>query len=335
MALMEGNAMETSSRGSSSSSRSIKSTSNNNYVAISEYRAALSGIENRLHQIQNEGFKNHHDGSLTTTAHNDSNNNDDSCGIEIIDLLEKAKESLTKHLARIVRPLDNQEYNAMIRIDDCDENGDDDLADAFLDDDFDPQENDDCEDEHNYEQDFDAEDLIDQDAVLRVTKLRDEVRAASQQLALYRDSVTLKALELADQQIRLVTTSTTEEATTTVTMGQQGDHHDEGQEQDREYNTEHPTVERLREEFATATSPNAEITQLLTDRLNQLTRNLNSLDLESPAQLLQETLDTVEMVQQEPLSQTERAIRSRNNEGMQFSNRVVEDPVERLNNFLG
>jgi hypothetical protein len=53
---------------------------------------------------------------------------------------------------------------------------------------------------------------MDQDAVLRLTKLCDEVRLASQQLALYRDSATLKALELADQHIRLVTT------TTTVTM---------------------------------------------------------------------------------------------------------------------
>ena len=66
--------------------------------------------------------------SLTTTAPvaflfkklKKKNNNDNSCGTESMDLLETANESLTKHLARIVQPLvDNEDYNAMIRNDDC------------------------------------------------------------------------------------------------------------------------------------------------------------------------------------------------------------------------
>lgn len=304
---------------------------NNNYVAMSEYRAALTGIENRIHQIQ-EGYKNRDGGYANSNGdfhkhdvdNNDNSNADDD---ELYGtLLETTKESLKKHLERIVRPLDNEEYNAMLRIESEDTNVDPialDFDNDNLDQDIDANEL----DIENTQEDFDPDELIDQDAVLRVTKLREEIRLASEQLALYRDSVTLKALQLADQQIRL-TTSTTQDSTVDTIMPME-----EGGEQQQSFSKR--TVEDLREEFASATEPNAEITQLLTDRLNQLTQNLNTLDLESPAQLLQETLDTVELVQQEPLSQTERAIKSRDNEGMHFSNKVVEDPLERLNLFLG
>ncbi|KAI2496034.1 hypothetical protein MHU86_18455 [Fragilaria crotonensis] len=305
---------------------------NNNYVAMSEYRAALSGIENRIHQIL-EGYKNR-EGCYANSngdfhGHDlDDNDNSNADDDELYGtLLETTKESLKKHLDRIVQPLDNEEYNAMLRVEFEDSNVDP-VALDFDNDDLDQDIDENELDIENTQEDFDPDELIDQDAVLRVTKLREEIRLASEHLALYRDSVTLKALQLADQQIRLTTTTTQESTVDTIMPMEEG-----GEHQQQSFSKR--TVEELREEFASATEPNAEITQLLTDRLNQLTQNLNTLDLESPAQLLQETLDTVELVQQEPLSQTERAIKSRDNEGMHFSNKVVEDPLERLNLFLG
>ncbi len=300
---------------------------NNNYVAISDYRAALSGIENRFHQIQ-EGFKTRDACEENLNGHelvnSDTNNNGEVYGT----LLETTKESLQKHLERIVRPMDNEEYNAMLRIESDysnDDAADNDANSDLDDDDYDLDHQDNDENKLDTKDAFDPDELLDQDAVLRVTKLREEIRLASEQLALYRDSVTIKALQLAEQQIRRTTTTQDDAAGTPIPIDDQ---------QRKQHHLER-TVEDLREEFASAPNPNAEMTQLLTDRLNQLTQNLNTLDLESPAQLLQETLDTVELVQHEPLSQTERAIRSRDNEGMQFSHKVVEDPVERLNLFLG
>ena len=289
--------------GSSSSSGNPESRNGNNYVAMSDYRAALSGIENRLHDI---GERLERDQGLASGT-----------------LFDATKESLVRNLARIVQPLENDQYY-QVQNQGKDDVEDDDDASSAQDDD-----NDDDLDEVNSPESnmtdpvIDEDDLIDTDAVLRVTKLRAEIRLASHQLALYRDSVTEKALRLADQEMRLAH----------AMSGVASDFQDEPQQQAT-------SVTQLREDFAAVIQQTQQPSQegeetTLADHLQQLTSNLNQLDLETPAQALQETLETVETTQHEPLSQTERAIRSRNNEGMHFSHRVIEDPVERLNLFLG
>jgi hypothetical protein len=290
---------------SSSSSGNPESRNGNNYVAMSDYRAALSGIENRLHDI---GERLERDQGLASGT-----------------LFDATKESLVRNLTRIVQPLENDQYYQVQNQNKNDVEDDDGASSAQDDDNDDDLDDDDDNSPESNMTDpvIDEDDLIDTDAVLRVTKLRAEIRLASHQLALYRDSVTEKALRLADQEMRLAH----------AMSGVASDFQDEPQQQAT-------SVTQLREDFAAVIQQKQQPSQegeetTLADHLQQLTSNLNQLDLETPAQALQETLETVETTQQEPLSQTERAIRSRNNEGMHFSHRVIEDPVERLNLFLG
>ena len=265
------------------------SSKNNNLVAATVYRAALSGIENRFQEL-----KERH-------------------GLESVTLLEKTQESLIKHLDRIVQPIHNDDndyndYNELLRRND-EEQEDDEEEEEELDDD----EEDVDEDEE------DLEELIDDDAVQRVTKIRDEVRKASEQLAKYRDSVTMKAMELADKEIR---TSTNPPAFGEMVLD----------------------LVELRENFATTkTNDNNGGDNTLKQNLTQLTNDLMTMEFETTAQTLQETIDTVDNDYQQqhddeqPLSQTERAIRSRTNEGTSSHEtaKVSVDPLERLASFLG
>lgn len=301
--------------------QSDTTTTKNNYVAISDYRAALNGIENRFHDIAErlEG----RDQELAYAT-----------------LLDATRESLIHNLDRIVQPLEHDDYHQILNPnqndDDDDQDNDDDSVDTAALDDNEDDPDDDDEDDDNItfasssrnDRVIDEDDLIDTDAVRRVTQLRSEIRVASHQLAVFRDAVTEKALQLADQEMRLA------HAASGVTV----DFQDESHQPDQEI----ISVSQLREDFAAVIQqtqqqplhPDGEGTTLY-DHLQQLTNNLNQLDLETPAQALQETLETVETTQQEPLSQTERAIRSRTNEGMHFSHQMIEDPVERFNLFLG
>ena len=267
------------------------SSKNNNLVAATIYRAALSGIENRFQEL-----KERH-------------------GLESVTLLEKTQESLIKHLDRIVQPIHNDDndyndYNELLRRNDDDEEQEEDEEDL--------EEELDEEDVEQDDEEEDLEELIDDDAVQRVTKLRDEIRKASEQLAKYRDSVTMKAMELADKEIR--TTSTTAFGEMVLDL-----------------------VE-LRENFATTKTNDNNDNTTLKQNLTQLTNDLMTMEFETTVQTLQETIDTVDNDyqqqhddDQQPLSQTERAIRSRTNDGTSSheTTKVSVDPVERLASFLG
>jgi hypothetical protein len=275
------------------------SSKKNNLVAATEYRAALSGIENRFHEISVELKERH--------------------GLESGTLFEKTQQSLIKHLDRIVQPIHNDndndnedynDYNELLRRNDDDEEQEEDEEDL--------EEELDEEDVEQDDEEEDLEELIDDDAVQRVTKLRDEIRKASEQLAKYRDSVTMKAMELADKEIR--TTSTTAFGEMVLDL-----------------------VE-LRENFATTKTNDNNDNTTLKQNLTQLTNDLMTMEFETTVQTLQETIDTVDNDyqqqhddDQQPLSQTERAIRSRTNDGTSSheTTKVSVDPVERLASFLG
>ena len=269
---------------------------NNNFVAVGDLSAALTAIDNQFQKIHER------------IEHRD----DLACGT----IFEKTRISLKTNLERILQPLENEDYNAIFRkqypvqkdIDEEIKNKNNHYDDDDDDTDIDQQGSNEKEGQNENYSEFDPDELIDHEALSRVTKLRAEIRLASKQLALYRDSVTLKALKLADHQIRV-----TQSVVKT--------------------NPTQSTVAILREEFETVTPPIA--TQQLADCILHLTEHIHSLDLESPAQLLQETLATVEKAQLEPLSQTELAIQARNHERNTFGNKVFEDPIERLNFFLG
>ena len=102
------------------------------------------------------------------------------------------QESLVRNLTRIVQP-DNRWKTTSITMfqnqsknDVDDDDGTSDSQDDDNDDDHDNDEDDNNSPEsHMNDPVIDEYDLIDTDAVLRVTKLRAEIRLASHQLALY------------------------------------------------------------------------------------------------------------------------------------------------------
>lgn len=158
------------------------------------------------------------------------------------------------------------------------------------------EEDSEIEEEESEEEEVDEEALVDELAVERVRQLRQEVRDASVELATLAESVTDTAVALAEQEIDLV------RGNISVPPA--------------------PSVE-----------PNAPGPVL--DSLVSLTASLEKLDLPKASQMLEDTIGTVERsFQPEQLSQTERAIRSRSNEGRVHHSNENEPPEQRLASFL-
>jgi hypothetical protein len=295
--------------GSSVRMNEINTDKKNNYsnlVAISDYQAALRGIEN----VPIPGDEHWDDAEKK--------------------LFQQTKESLAKNLTRCVRPIADEEYYLIMNrnlISQDDDSTDDSSATDNDDDDNDDMDKDVA---NHYEKDgfcpntgqsseeYDEVDYIDYDAVARVTQLRAEVRYVSHKLAQYRDRVTQKAMSLGDPRIRLEEELQYPEAAPLQTQ--------QVQESLRRAPTDEDASHAIRERFVNI--------------IQQVTDHLKEYDLEPPTKALQETLNTVEVSQMEPLSQIERTIRSRDGNDKEhkfvlWDTSSCDDPMERLNQLFG
>jgi hypothetical protein len=163
------------------------------------------------------------------------------------------------------------------------------------------------------DKEYDEADYIDYDAIARVTQLRAEARHVAHKLAQYREQVIQKIMSLGDPRIRLEEKFQCPEEAPLRTQ-----------------NIQNSLLRAITNEDISHVNQ-----QRFLDLIQQITNHITEYDLESPTKALQETLDTVEVSQMEPLSQTERAIRSRpsqddENKFLSWNASACDDAMERL-----
>jgi hypothetical protein len=210
------------------------------------------------------------------------------------ELLEHAHDSLKKHLNHVVQPIDDALFNEKTTTDFVQE------IEVQYDDDIDDSDDDD-DDQDDADEPIDDDELIDAEAKERARQLRDEVRSASMNLTQYKDSITKKADELWMKEDY----SAAEMQTAMMALG-------------------HKNIADMKYAFRgktkDATSKSVAVLEMVAN-LQKLTKRLTQMDLDKPMDALEETVDTVEQgiadatAEPEQMSQTEKAIKSRTNEG--------------------
>lgn len=316
--------------------------SKNNIVAESELQSALKGIENRLGEIQSANgwnkIKNNESATAASTGDNtnvdttDPNKeNGNDAGVEnnandeqnlvmnaetqasLNELLSQAEQSLPEHIRRIVQPVSDEEFHAHVRRNqtDQDDDGDDDIDDASM--------SDSSEEEESDEEVYDEDELIDHAAVVRARQLRSQVRETADRVQKLRDSATNRAISLARQEVELEVTKVGDQSTATEKF--------DPSEFEAKFHTAllDPT---------TATTKNLKL-QEMEKTLQALYSALEGMDIALPESMetLQETIETIEKsirkdAEGQIMSQTERAIISRDNEGNSSSGGGVLSQIE-------
>jgi len=221
-------------------------------------------------------------------------------------LLVKAQESLFNRVERLVEPISDEAYHQHLQINIV----------------KDDEEEEDTSDEESEEEalsddEYHEDELVDQKILQRARVLRQQVREASERVGKLRHSVTGRAVSVAQREAALLVGPPTNPG--------------------KPYRAEE-VAQRFEQPFMGTKS---EKLVEMEESLKNLSTFLQEMDDKVPdtMETFQETIDTIQTaMEQDPqsLSQTERAIRSRSNEGPSMSQKDSNKaPEARLGSFLG
>lgn len=217
-------------------------------------------------------------------------------------LLSKAKESLTNRMERLVEPISDEEYHKYLHRYDVIEEEEEEMDEE-------------SEEEPISDDEYDPEELLDKEVLQRARVLRQQVREASERVDQLRRSVTDRAVSIAQREAALLVGPPTRE--------------------NKPYNAD-ATAEQLQQPFS---GKKSEKLIEMEESLKNLTSCLKDMEVKVPdaMETLQETMDTIQLALEQgtSLSQTERAIRSRSNEGPTLTRDDSLPPAARLGSFLG
>jgi hypothetical protein len=233
---------------------------------------------------------------------------------EIAPIFQQARESVSSSLQNLVQPIsDAAYYQHVSRYNETEEQDSD-----FEDDDDDDDDESVQEEQEDFS--FEEDELVDEDVLERAQVLRNQVRLASQRVDMLRTSVTNRAVSVAQREAALLV----------------------GEKEKDEKPLDAATIQ----ERLSSTNQNTNTRQL--KEMKESLENLNILLQEMKTQvpetmeMLQETIDVIhetatKQQSQQSLSQTERAIISRSNEGPSQISQQEKDtaPDARLATFLG
>eukprot|EP00547_Thalassionema_nitzschioides_P010194 CAMPEP_0194224822 /NCGR_PEP_ID=MMETSP0156-20130528/38241_1 /TAXON_ID=33649 /ORGANISM="Thalassionema nitzschioides, Strain L26-B" /LENGTH=278 /DNA_ID=CAMNT_0038956535 /DNA_START=69 /DNA_END=905 /DNA_ORIENTATION=+ len=234
--------------------------------------------------------------------------------IVMTQVLDKVEASLKKNIIRVVTPVtiaQMEQRNTILRdrTNDAEEH-----IDTELEKDVDLL-NEELDDSDSETEEFDEEALKDEEAYERVRALRKEVREASERLFKISENVSQKAVKLAKKGI-------TGQGECNDVASDQEEIDDELQGDEHDLDERHDNVVAM------------------VQNLRQLTEKLNDVTLEMPQAIskLEKTIENIEKdVNRRPesLSQTEIAILSQNNEGVETKNIAnINDPDEKFACFM-
>lgn len=226
-------------------------------------------------------------------------------------LLQSAHVSLTSHVTRLVEPLSDEAYHQHVKRNIVQDDDDDESVDQVSDE----------EEDVISDVEFEEEELVDQEVLQRARALRQQVREASERVGKLRASVTERAVSVAQREATLLV------GPPRVAL---------------EPFDAQATAQRLQSYSGEKSDKLVE----MEESLKNLTTSLEEMQDKVPdtMETLQETIDTIQMhmaMEEEgtqSLSQTERAIRSRSNEGPSQSSQddgANAAPEARLGFFLG
>ena len=220
----------------------------------------------------------------------------------LVRLLEQAEASLTAHLVRLVETVGDREYHSLVNPQP----------------EMDLNDTDDSDDDHEDSDDeFDEQELMDQEALQRARELRHQVRESAERVSLLRSRVTDRTVALGQREVALL-------------LGPPN------RDPDAPYDPQFIATE-LSQPFQG--QKNKHLLEM-EHSLNRLSAALKDMDVDLPDKIesLQKTVETIQeaLRQGTSLSQTEKAIRSRDNEGPAISDSVDDDvaPEKRLASFL-
>ena len=218
-------------------------------------------------------------------------------------LLKRAQESLVSHVQRLVEPVSDAAYHEHLQRN-------------IVEDDSDDSEQESDDDEPISDDEFEEEELLDREVLQRARVLRQQVREASERASKLRSSVTDRAVSVAQREAALLVGPTNKPM--------------------KPYDAA-AMARRLEQPFS---GEKSEKLMEMEESLKSLTLSLQEMDGKVPdtMETLQETIDTIQMAMEQgtSLSQTERAIRSRSNEGSNLSQDTgTVTPEARLGTFLG
>lgn len=218
-------------------------------------------------------------------------------------LLSQAKESLTNHMERLLEPISDEEYHKYLHRYDVIEEVEEEMDEE-------------SEDEPISDDEYDQEELLDKEVLQRARVLRQQVREASERVNKLRRSVTDRAVSVAQREAALLVGP--------PPLGE-----------NKPYNVDAMT-EQLQQPFS---GKKSEKLIEMEESLKNLMSCLKEMEVKVPDALetLQQTMDTIQLALEQgtSLSQTERAIRSRSNEGPTFTRDDTLPPAARLGSFLG
>lgn len=218
-------------------------------------------------------------------------------------LLESAQVSLKTHLQRLVVAVPDDDYYQHLRQNVTAEVEQDDMSDEE-------------DDEPISDDEYDPEQLLDAEVFQRARILRQQVREASERVHRLRASVSERAISVAQREAALLVGAC------------------KSNQNDKPYNAD-AVAAAFRQPFDGHKS--AKLMEM-EESLQTLSTQLKEMDVKVPdtMEMLQETIDTISTaLGATTLSQTERAIRSRSNEGPAMKPNLSIPVGSRLALFLG
>ena len=267
----------------------------NSLVAKSDLKGALNGIENCLDEWRN----------VEKQPKNEENPMSDETRSTLHSLLSQAKDSLTNHLERLVEPISDEEYHMYLHRNDVIEEEEEEEEEM----------DEESEEEPISDDEYDPEELLDKEVLQRARVLRQQVRDASERVSQLRRSVTDRAVSVAQCEAALLVGPPSRE--------------------NKRYDAD-AMAEQLQQPFS---GKKSEKLIEMEESLTNLTSCLKEMEMKVPdvMEALQETIDTIHLALEQgtSLSQTERAIRCRANEGPTLTRDESLPPATRLGSFLG
>jgi hypothetical protein len=269
----------------------------NSLVAELDLKGALKGIEDSF-----EKWKNVHQ----KDEENDPMNNNDST---LDSLLNNASESLKNHMERLVQPITDEVYHKHLHRFDIPEQEEEEEEEM----------DEESEEEIISDDEYDQEELLDIQVLERARVLRQQVREASERVDQLRSFVTDRAVSVAQREAALL-------------VGSRETNNNNNNCYNKPYNT-NATAKQLQH-----SKTSDKLVEMETS-LKNLNSSLKEISSKVPdtMETLQETMETIQLAlsQGTSLSQTERAIRSRSNEGPTSTKNNALPPAARLGSFLG